>query len=276
MSRKVMVVSHLTRTSSREAANRVRAEFAKHAVEVVDEATTTDVEIIVVLGGDGTILSAVERGHKLDVPVIGINTGHVGFLAEAEPEGVEEVVARIVARDYFVEERLTLSADVVCPGDKRYEGWALNEAALEKTLKGSMVDVTIGVDGRAMSSFGCDSLVLATPTGSTAYAFSGGGPVVWPDVEAMLLVPIAAHALFTRPLVVGPSSVLEIEVTQSSASGAELWFDGRRRVPAPQGSHITVRRGERPARLARLNDTPFSGRLVAKFHLPVHGWRSAK
>ncbi|OKL52258.1 NAD kinase [Buchananella hordeovulneris] len=274
MRRRVRVIHHRRRLESRVAAERVRGELRRHGMEPVGPDAPGEVEITVVLGGDGTILSAVEQGRGDQVPIIGINTGHVGFLAEADPEDLSTVVGRIAARDYTVEERMTLDVTVTHLDGTLTHGWALNEAALEKTLRGSMVDVTIGVDGRAMSSFGCDGLVMSTPTGSTAYAFSGGGPVVWPDVEAMLLVPIAGHALFTRPLVVGPSSVLEVEVTGRSTCAAELCFDGRRRCVVPRGAHISVRKGSQPVRLARINDTPFSGRLVAKFQLPVQGWRA--
>nr|WP_250648949.1 MULTISPECIES: NAD kinase [unclassified Actinomyces] len=218
-------------------------------------------------------MRACEIARDLDVPLVGINTGHVGFLAEADPDDVEQVVTDLVAGRYTVDERMTIEVEVETPDGKVTHGWALNEAALEKRDRARMLEIAVGVDGQAVSSFGCDGLLLATPTGSTAYAFSAGGPVIWPEVEALLLVPIAAHALFTRPLVVGPRSCLEVRVRETGLQQAEIWCDGRRMLPVPPHSVIRVRRGERNVRLARLNDAPFSERLVRKFSLPVAGWR---
>ncbi|ROR74228.1 NAD kinase [Bogoriella caseilytica] len=277
MTRRILVVSHFSRPAAVHAAESVTAALTEQGIEVIhDVATEDDVELVMVLGGDGTILGAAEFAHDRGVPLLGVNLGHVGFLAEAEPEALPDVVRRAVDRDYHVEERMTLEVSVVAPDGSVNQGWALNEAAMEKGEQGRMVEITIGVDGSALSSFGCDGLILATPTGSTAYAFSGGGPIVWPDVEAMLMVPLAAHALFARPMVVGPASTLEVELLAAPAADAVLWCDGRRRFEVPAGSRLIVRRGSQPVRLARLNRTPFSGRLVAKFDLPVTGWRGRR
>lgn len=277
MTRRILVVSHYSRPEAVEAAERVTTALTERGIEVMhDPRTAHDVELVMVLGGDGTILGAAEYAHDREVPLLGVNLGHVGFLAEAEPEALPDVVRRAVARDYHVEERMTLQVSVVTPDGSVRHGWALNEAALEKGELGRMVEITIGVDGSALSSFGCDGLILATPTGSTAYAFSGGGPIVWPDVEAILMVPLAAHALFARPMVVGPASTLEVELLAEAEVDAVLWCDGRRRFEVPAGSRLIVRRGSQSVRLARLNRTPFSGRLVAKFDLPVTGWRGRR
>ncbi|MCL3777898.1 MULTISPECIES: NAD kinase [unclassified Actinomyces] len=251
---------------------RVRRALRSHGVQPVAPGDG-GADLVLVLGGDGTILRACEIARDLDVPLVGINTGHVGFLAEADPDDVEQVVTDLVAGRYTVDERMTIEVEVETPDGKVTHGWALNEAALEKRDRARMLEIAVGVDGQAVSSFGCDGLLLATPTGSTAYAFSAGGPVIWPEVEALLLVPIAAHALFTRPLVVGPRSCLEVRVRETGLQQAEIWCDGRRMLPVPPHSVIRVRRGERNVRLARLNDAPFSERLVRKFSLPVAGWR---
>lgn len=233
-----------------------------------------DIDFVLVLGGDGTILHASELARAWDVPLVGVNTGHVGFLAEASPEAVEQVVADVVAGRYTVDERMTLAVEVISPDGSVETTWALNEAALEKVDRARMLELAIGVDGQAVSSFGCDGLVVATPTGSTAYAFSAGGPVIWPEVEALLVVPLAAHALFTRPLVLGPRSCVEVVVQHTGDGGAELWCDGRRAIQVPSGARIRVSAGDRPVRLARLNQAPFASRLVGKFDLPVTGWRT--
>jgi NAD+ kinase len=243
----------------------------EHADEVVD-----DVELVVVLGGDGTILRAAEVVRGRDVALLGVNLGHVGFLAEIEREDLAGTVERIAARDYVVEERMTLEVVVSLgrDGDRREidRSFAVNEATVEKGNRERMLEVVTEVDGRPVSTIGCDGVVMATPTGSTAYAFSAGGPVVWPEVEALLMVPISAHALFSRPLVVAPTSVLAVEVLDRAGSGV-LWCDGRRTLDLPPGARIEVRRGTEPVRLARLATGPFTDRLVAKFQLPVTGWR---
>ncbi|MDQ0734301.1 NAD kinase [Arthrobacter agilis] len=232
-----------------------------------------DVELVMVLGGDGTILRAAELVRDADIPLLGVNLGHVGFLAESERADLEETVRWVADRSYTVEERTTIEV-VVWHGDTLLgRSWALNEVAVEKADRERMIEVVLEVDGRPVSSFGCDGVVLATPTGSTAYAFSAGGPIVWPEVEALLMVPISAHALFAKPLVVAPTSVLAVELLTRTEAAGVMWCDGRRSIDLPPGARVEVQRSERPVRLARTRQTPFSERLVRKFELPIQGWR---
>ncbi len=234
-----------------------------------------DCELVVVIGGDGTILRAAEVAHDSGTPILGVNLGHVGFLAEAEYDDVASTIDAIVERRYTWEERLTLDVSVFRDGELVTSTFALNEASVEKAARERMLEVVVEIDGRPLSRWGCDGVVCATPTGSTAYNFSAGGPVVWPGVEALLMVPISAHALFARPLVVAPTSVLAVEVIAKAEVAGVLWCDGRRTVDLPPGARIEVRRGARPVRLVRLHEAPFTDRLVAKFGLPVEGWRGA-
>ena len=229
-------------------------------------------ELVMVLGGDGTILRGAEFARGTDAALLGVNLGHVGFLAEAEEDDLKAVVDRIVSRSYAVEERMTLDVVVLRDGHEQARTWAVNEASVEKQSRERMLEVVVEVDGRPLSRWGCDGVICATPTGSTAYAFSAGGPVVWPEVQALLLVPLSAHALFARPLVVAPTSVLAVELAQRTADGV-LWCDGRRMVDVRPGDRVEVRRGSEPLRLARLQHLPFTDRLVRKFDLPVDGWR---
>ena len=237
-----------------------------------DEHAADGTELAVVLGGDGTILRGAERARAANVPLLGVNLGHVGFLAEAEREDLSAVVHAVVHRRWHVEERVTLDVRVTVAGEEVARTWALNEASVEKSVRERMLDVLVEIDGRPLSRWGCDGVVCATPTGSTAYAFSAGGPVVWPEVEALLLVPISAHALFARPMVVSPRSRLAVELPAETAGGV-LWADGRRAVDVPPGGRVEVRRHPQDVPLARLHRAPFTDRLVAKFALPVEGWR---
>jgi len=229
-------------------------------------------EIVVVFGGDGTFLRAAEYGRASRTPVLGVNLGHVGFLAEVERDTIEATIHQIVNREYEVEERMTLDVRVSVDGEEVARNWALNEAAVEKS-RHRMLEVVAEVDGRPLSRWGCDGVLFATPTGSTAFAFSAGGPVVWPEVEALLLVPITAHALFARPLVVAPSSVLAVELLAETPGAGVMWCDGRRGLELPARARVQACRGERPVLLARLRAGLFTDRLVAKFRLPVGGWR---
>jgi NAD+ kinase len=251
-------------------------EIACVGVDVVPtgSAAVEDTEMMIVLGGDGSLLRAAELARPAGVPLLGVNLGHVGFLAEAEVEDLADAVDSVVDGRYDVEERMTIEVTARLNGQVLADTWALNEATVEKRER--MLEVVAEIDGRPLSRWGCDGVICATPTGSTAYAFSAGGPVVWPEVEALLLVPISAHALFARPLVVSPRSRLALEV-QPHTAGAVLWCDGRRRYDLPAGARVEVRRAEVPVRLARLHGlentgAPFTDRLVAKFNLPVQGW----
>jgi NAD+ kinase len=292
--RRVLLVVHTGRTeaidvacavANRLAAAGVRMRVlepdAPHldipAAEIVpaDEQAASGCEMALVIGGDGTILRGAELSRLADTPLLGINLGHVGFMAEAEWDDVDSTVEAIVGRSYAVEERMTVDVAVVADGAVVDTGWALNEVSVEKAARQRMLEVVVEVDGRPLSRWGCDGVVLATPTGSTAYAFSAGGPVVWPEVEALLLVPISAHALFARPLVASPDSTLAVEVLADTQGGCVMWCDGRRTVEVRPGSRVEVRRGSRPVKLARLHHAPFTDRLVAKFGLPVTGWRGA-
>jgi NAD+ kinase len=248
-------------------------DSAKQILELSKDVSELDLELAVVLGGDGTILKAAELVRESQTPLLGINLGHVGFLAESEKNQISSTIARVVAKDYLVKERLTLDVTVKLEGKEVYRTWALNEATVEKSARERMLEVVVEVDSRPLSSFGCDGIVMSTPTGSTAYAFSAGGPVVWPSVDALLMVPLSAHALFARPLVISPNSLLAVEVLHRSAGTGVLWCDGRRSTELPAGARVEVRKSDKPVRLARLRQGPFTDRLVKKFSLPVEGWR---
>lgn len=247
--------------------------LAERCIRLGDGVSLGELSLVITLGGDGTILRAAEMVRELGIPLLGVNLGHVGFLAEAEHDSLAATVRRALDADYRVEERLTIDVVVTEAGREVYRGWALNEAVVEKIGPARMIEIVLEVDGRPVSTFGCDGVVFSTPTGSTAYSFSAGGPVVWPGVDALVCVPLAAHALFAKPLVVGPDSTLALEIRQRSAANGVLCCDGRRLFELKRRARVTVTRSARPVLLARLHDAPFSDRLVQKFDLPVTGWR---
>ena len=258
-----------------EAPPRLLTVLTNGGVDVLDAVSAADaVELGIVLGGDGTILRAHEAVREADIPVHGVNLGHVGFLAESEVEDLSITVARLLDGDYEIEKRSTLDIAVLDEHDEQIgHHWALNEASLEKADRQKMINVAIEIDGRPVSSFGADGVLLSTPTGSTAYAFSAGGPVIWPEVDAMMLIPLAAHALFARPLVLGRSSEIAVEMTMDNREDAILTLDGRRGEDIVAGMRIETRLSDHSVRLVRLAPTPFADRLVEKFQLPVVGWR---
>ncbi len=243
-------------------------------IEVVDAEPDAAVgcELVLVLGGDGTFLRAAEFARNADIPVLGINLGRIGFLAEAEAEAIDRVLEHVVARDYRVEERLTLDVAVRHRGRVIDQGWALNEASLEKGPRLGVLGVVVEIEGRPVSTFGCDGVLVSTPTGSTAYAFSAGGPVLWPDLEAILVVPNNAHALFGRPMVTSPDATIAIEI-EASGNDAMVFCDGRREMVLPAGGRLEVKRCGTAVKWASLDSAPFTDRLVRKFRLPVTGWR---
>ncbi|HPY25661.1 MAG: kinase [Actinomycetota bacterium] len=244
------------------------------AIEVVsgDAHAALGCELVLVLGGDGTFLRAAELARNAEIPVLGINLGRIGFLAEAEAESIDEILDHVVARDYRIEHRMTLDVEVSVGGEVLSRGWALNEASLEKGGHQGVLGVVVSIDGRPVSAFGCDGVLVSSPTGSTAYAFSAGGPVVWPDLEAIIVVPNNAHALFARPMVTSPYAVISIDV-DSDNPDAVVVCDGHREARLPAGGRLQVTQCRSPLQWVRLDSAPFTDRLVRKFQLPVTSWR---
>lgn len=243
-------------------------------IEVVDadERAAEGCELVLVLGGDGTFLRAAELARNVEIPVLGVNLGRIGFLAEAEASAIDTVLDQVIHRTYRVEKRMTLDIVVRVDGKIKQRGWALNEASLEKGPRLGVLGVVLEVDGRPVSAFGCDGVLVSTPTGSTAYAFSAGGPILWPDLESILVVPNNAHALFARPMVTSPDASIAIEV-EASGYDAMVFCDGRREMVVPAGGRLEVTRCGTSLKWIRLDSAPFTDRLVRKFQLPVTGWR---
>jgi len=226
-------------------------------------------EIVIVLGGDGTILRGAEIARNQNIPILGINLGHVGFLAEVEKPALSEIAASVIAQNFVTENRMVLQYSVLRDGEVISKGWALNEVTVERNGT-TMVELFVQIDNRPLSRWGCDGLICSTPTGSTAYAFSAGGPVLWPEIDALVLLPISAHALFARPMVVAPTSEIVVEIESSDAL---LSADALRKLALRSGDRVVITKDSSLIKLSHINPTLFTDRLVAKFKLPVEGWR---
>ena len=238
--------------------------ITQHAPEELPKA-----EVVLVLGGDGTILRGSEIARRQDIPILGINLGHVGFMAEVEKPALSEIAASVIAKDYVTENRMVLKYSVERNGKSVDTGWALNEVTVERDGT-TMVELFVQIDGRPLSRWGCDGLICSTPTGSTAYAFSAGGPVLWPQIDALVLLPISAHALFSRPMVVSPTSEIIVDIESSDAL---LSSDSLRKFSLQLGDRVIITRDQSVIKLSHIKPTLFTDRLVAKFKLPVEGWR---
>jgi NAD+ kinase len=306
--RRIAVLTHTGRDEAIKAANRLitgltgaglvcvlpaadlkqlRLSQADRQIEVLTEddpvvglgaGESPGIELIVILGGDGTILRGAEWVVASDIPLLGVNLGHVGFLAEAESSEIDSIVETVVQRSYRVEERSTIDVRILegAPsGETRvvWNSFAINEVSIEKAARERMLELMVEIDGRPLSRWSCDGVLVSTPTGSTAYAFSAGGPVIWPGVDAMLVLPLSAHALFARPMVLSPKSRVRIQMLAGTAPEAVVWCDGRRSTVIKAGMYVEVIQGRHRLRLARLSEAPFTDRLVHKFGLRVEGWR---
>ncbi len=278
--RTILVVVHPTKVEAQVFAQELATALISKGFEVVTNSSLRlegvsplvdpgALELAVVLGGDGTILRAAELVRGFPIPILGVNLGNVGFLAEIAKPTLAEIVAGIEAQNYRSEPRLILHFDVLRDGEVVDSGWALNEVTIERNTA-QMVELFIQIDGRPLSRWGCDGVICSTPTGSTAYAFSAGGPVVWPEVNALVLLPLAAHALFSRPMVVSPDSSIAIDV---ESIDAHLSADGIRKVGLIQHDRVLLTRDPQQVLLTHLENSVFTDRLVAKFKLPIEGWR---
>ena len=274
----VLLVTHPTRPEAISTANELTKLLTGKQINVFatiktdganDFKATDQIDLAVVLGGDGTMLRAAEIFRGKQVPILGINLGHVGFLAEIERPSLSEIVDAIASGTFSIEERMSLNYQLLRGGKVIQSGWALNEVLVERNDH-QMIDLFVQIDHRPLSRWWCDAVICATPTGSTAYAYSAGGPVVWPEVDALVLLPLAAHALFSKPMVVSPHSEIAIDLESDSA---DLNADGIRRTKLQKNDRIVLTSDKEDVLLAHIKPATFTDRIVAKFKLPVEGWR---
>jgi NAD+ kinase len=281
--RRILLVINPQRDQARKLALEIAAEFLKSGAEVASSDVSLipgslpftnpkEVEVVIVLGGDGTILRAAELVRGENVPILGINMGNVGFLAEIITPTTKQIVEAVLSKKYHGEPRLVIAFEILRAGKSVHKGWSLNEVTIERSAT-QMVELFVQIDNRPLSRWGCDGVICATPTGSTAYAFSAGGPVLWPEVNAFVLLPLAAHALFSRPMVVSPDSEIVIDV---ESEVAEIASDGIRKFDLIAGDRVVLTRDSSQVHLSHIGEGVFTDRLVAKFRLPVEGWRGER
>ena len=269
--RAILLLVNASREEAKGAAETISKILVAAGIKIYTPADSdiAHVEVVLVLGGDGTILRGAEFALKENIPLLGINLGHVGFMAEVEAFTFEKVAHAVIDKDYVLDPRMLLTFQVKRGKNIIDQGWALNEISIERKST-TMAELFVQIDDRPLSRWGCDGIICATPTGSTAYAFSAGGPVLWPEVQAMVLLPIAAHALFAKPMVIAPTSTIGITIESSDAS---LSADALRKIELEKNDHIEITKNSKQAILAHLKSTIFTDRLVAKFKLPIEGWR---
>jgi NAD+ kinase len=269
--RAILLLVNASREEAKGAAETISKILVVAGIKIYTPADSDipSVEVVLVLGGDGTILRGAEFALKENIPLLGINLGHVGFMAEVEAFTFEKVAQAVIDKDYVLDPRMLLTFQVKRGKNIIDQGWALNEISIERKST-TMAELFVQIDDRPLSRWGCDGIICATPTGSTAYAFSAGGPVLWPEVQAMVLLPIAAHALFAKPMVIAPTSTIGITIESSDAS---LSADALRKIELEKNDHIEITKNSKQVILAHLKSTIFTDRLVAKFKLPIEGWR---
>ncbi len=269
--RAILLLFNASREEAKGAAETISKILVAAGIKIYTPADSNIplVEVVLVLGGDGTILRGAEFALKENIPLLGINLGHVGFMAEVEAFTFEKVAQAVIDKEYVLDPRMLLTFQVKRGKSIIDQGWALNEISIERKST-TMAELFVQIDDRPLSRWGCDGIICATPTGSTAYAFSAGGPVLWPEVQAMVLLPIAAHALFAKPMVIAPTSTIGITIESSDAS---LSADALRKIELEKNDHIEITKNSKQVILAHLKSTIFTDRLVAKFKLPIEGWR---
>jgi NAD+ kinase len=277
------LVPHRDRPAALELARTIAAWFTERSVEVripkelgrAIELDATAVEadafapgldLVISLGGDGTMLHAVQLVYSAEVPVLGVNVGQLAYLSEVEPAEVEQVLPRLLALDFRVSERMMLAVDVEAGGESLATSYALNEAVLEKPRTGHLINLDVSVNGSSFTSYAADGIIVATPTGTTAYSFSARGPIASPALACLIVTPISPHMLFDRSLVLARDESIELVVQNDR--NVVLTLDGRELGELTGGDRVRCRAADQPLRLATLHPRDFHQILKQKFALP--------
>lgn len=281
--KRAAVVLHGSRASAAELGRTLVAELAARDVAIVAlpedaerlgapaiatpaEKLADDAELVFVLGGDGTMLRAAALVRERGTPLLGVNLGRLGFLTQVERDDLAGALEKIIDDGFDVEERMTLEGEVLS-GDEVVERlWALNDVIVEKLSPGRLIKLGVAFADVPFTTFACDGLIIATPTGSTAYSFSAHGPVVSPDLDCLVFTPVSSHGLFDRSIVVAPHETISITVLPDP-DAVSLVIDGRKAIELTPGMEMRVHTGATRARLARVAAVPFWSLVRTKFGL---------
>ena len=270
--RTVGLVPHPSRETAAELVAQASERLAAHGIEVRTPITeggtdldTDGLDVVISLGGDGTMLRAVDTAYEAGVPVLGVNVGQMGYLTEVEPSEFEAALDRLIAGDFEVAERMVLEMTVESSGSAKGRWFALNEAVLEKVHTGRLVRLEVDINGTFFTTYAADGVIVATPTGSTAYSFSARGPIVSPRHRCLLLTPVSPHMLFDRSLVLAPEEILRFVVCDDRS--VVLTADGRELGELAAGDTVSCRGGDRSARIVTFGPRDFHQILKAKFGL---------
>ncbi|MDQ3963960.1 MAG: NAD(+)/NADH kinase [Actinomycetota bacterium] len=257
-----VLVVHEGKPAAVELAARLTSFLGERGVAIDGERA----EIVISLGGDGTMLRAAQLAHSLDAPLLGVNLGLLGYLSEVDPDSARHALERVLAGDFEIEERMMLACEVSGGEDSHYVG--LNEVLVDRSGRHRLVRLAVRIGGEELAAFNADGLIVATPTGSTAYALSAGGPIVSPRANCLILVPVSAHMIFSRPFVLAPDETVEITVG-GSEQGASVSLDGALGRDLAPDTVVTVHRDDKALKLVRLGGPGFVERLRRKLDLPV-------
>lgn len=265
--RRVGILGHPLRPETAAICDQVESSLKAYGVEAwqqvrwdaesVREAITQS-DLVVAIGGDGAMLRAGRLCGQLDVPVFGINAGHLGFLTEISPTEWDQCLPRIITGDYWIEERLMVSAEC----GSRSVGVALNDVVIARGVSTKLVNLDVFIDGAWATSYNADGLIIATPTGSTAYALAVGGPILPPELNNLLVTPISPHLSLDRPLVLSEGAVVEVEVGSASQSNVMLTVDGETVLTLTEDDRVRVQASQHRSQFVRLRDKNYFYRSI--------------
>lgn len=258
----VSILTHDGKPAAQELEQEVAGFLREHGIEVGGE----DPDLVLSLGGDGTMLRAAQLAHAADAPLLGVNLGTLGYLTEVDASAWRPALERVLGGDHRIEERMMLRCEVEGGGSSAtFVG--LNEVLVERATRHRLVRLIVSIEGESLAAFNADGIIVATPTGSTAYALSAGGPIVSPRTECMVVVPVSPHMIVSRPLVISPDASVELALEGDDQEGA-VSLDGAIGCDISSGARVTVGRHPRPLRLVRLSGPGFLERLRTKLGLP--------
>lgn len=243
-----------------EEVENIKKQLIKYGFEIVENEDTdklfSEIDMAIVLGGDGTILSLAEYSAEYNVPLLGLNFGHLGYLAELKKDQIEEL-SKIAEGDYKIEERIMLSVEVIRDGKQVYHAHALNDVVATKGLVSKMVHILLEIDGKYTGDYYSDGIIVSTPTGSTAYSLSAGGPIVEPKLNIMVVTPICAHSTNARPMVISDEQTIKLMIDIYHGEDVALMCDGKEPLMLCHGDEIYVTKSKYKTKLIRLNESNF-------------------